>query len=439
MGVITGLTRLDVDADGVPDRIMGGASETVFAMDGSTQRVLWSRFLGNPAVDSVGRTEHPERPVLDIEIEDVTSDGRPELVVESQLAVFALDATDGRIVWSYELAPTLGTGRWNGFELADLTGDGVRDVVLGTSSARSGGFNAIENAHLLAIDGTDGTELWHHAFPPPLKRVNGLDVGDADGDGTPDVGVALESMGTPWLYAVAMIDGGSGVPLWQRAERDLPGGNSAPIAAARMIDVGGDGDADLAVLTWFDGSDGVVVRAHDGRTGGELWAHQLGGAAAPGAEFGYGLYRGRLDPEGPEILLAGSSTQIDLKTHGIVEGISPSGERIFMAALPHHPWDVEVGDVTGDGIGDVAVPWVDGFGVIDGASALQGAPRLIGQLLNRRPSKVRLFDVDADGVLEIETLRSPQGWPLYVGHHSFKDDFGPGKAVSTVDLSPPPP
>ncbi|MGH2711388.1 MAG: PQQ-binding-like beta-propeller repeat protein, partial [Actinomycetota bacterium] len=439
MGVITGLTRLDVNADGVPDRIMGGASETVFALDGSSQRLLWSRFLGDPAVDAVMRGEHPGNPVVDILTEDVNDDGRPELIVESLLAVFALDSTDGRIVWSYELAPTLGSGRWSGFELADLTGDGVRDVALGTSSARSGGYNAIENAHLLAIDGTSGTVLWHHPFPPPVKRVNGLDVGDADGDGTPDIGVALESMGTPWLYAVAVIDGGTGVPLWQRAERDLPGGSPAPINAARMIDAGADGDADLAVITWFDGTDGVVVRTHDGRTGDQVWIHPVGSPGAPGAEFGYGLYRGRLDPQGPEILLASATAEVDLSKVGIVEGNSSDGQRVFSQTLPQHPWDVEMGDVTGDGAGDIVVPWVDGFGVIDGASALAGDPSLLGHLVDRRPTKVKLFDVDGDGVLEIETFRTPQGWPLYVGHHLLRDDFGPGKAVSTVDLGTPGP
>jgi outer membrane protein assembly factor BamB len=423
MAAVLGLARVDVNDDDVPDRVMGGLSQAMFALDGGSQRVLWTRPL--------------EQAVLDVYPEDVDRDGSPDVIVEAHLEVHALDAATGAILWSYRHQPSLGAGRWSGFELADMNADGVRDVVLGTSSGAEGGLNAVESAHVLVLNGATGAVLWQRLFPPPLKRVNGLDVGDATGDGVPDVGVTFEALGAPWLYSVWMLDGANGVPLWQVDERNHPGGRSATMNAARMTDADLDGDADLAVLTVGDAEMDPAVRMHDGRTGAQLWLRETGTPQGTVDISGFGLHLGRIAPGQPPVLLATAKEDVDGSVMSYVHGLSPSGQTVLFQHVPNPlVWELEVGDVTGDGVGDVVVPWIRGFGIIDGSRALAGEPAVLGHLEERFPSKAKVFDVDGDGVLEVESFVTPGTWPLGLGQNQLIDVTVPSKAVGVIDLSP---
>ena len=424
MGNAVGLVRLDITGDGVPDRIMGGTGEALFAMEGGTHRVVWSRPL--------------ETPVLEILTEDLDGDDAPELIVEGLLEVHAVNAGTGAVRWSYRLSPAAGPGRWSGLELADMTGDGVRDVVLATSSGADGGLNVVEQPRVLVLDGTSGEEVWHRPLPPPVKRVNGMAVGDVNRDGVPDVGIANEALGAPWLYSVAVLDGVTGAPLWTQNERDKPGGRAVPMDAVQMVDAGADGDADLAVLVVGDAAVEPAVRMHDGASGAELWLTETGTEEGDGVVAAFErLAVGRLDPDEPPLLLATARENGPDGGLAYVHGLTASGQTVFVHHAPTpNIWELETGDVTGDGIGDVIVPWLRGFGVIDGASALDGTPKYVGHLRERFPSKAKLFDVDGDGVLEIETLVTPGAWPLQLGQVLLTDVGVPSKAVGVIDLSP---
>lgn len=444
VGPVYGLTRVDIDGDGVLDRVMGGASEAVFAFDGGTQRLLWATFLGDPDLDVIIRGEEAGNVVLDIELTDVDGDGRPDLIVESHLEVFALSATDGRILWSFEHAPTLGAGRWNGFELTDLDGDGVRDVVLGISSSRSGGgHNLVESAHVVAVNGATGERLWQVVFPWHLKNVNGLDVGDVDGDGVDDVAVTLDLFWAPGLlYSVVVMDGTDGSTIWETHEDNGldAGQHTVDMNAVRMIDADGDDLADVSVLRRGNERDDTLVLTHEGATGDLLWTRTVESDEHGPAIRGWGMFRGHLEPEGPPVLFVAASARSN--EYLFVHAIAGDGKTVFnhdIASPAPAPqawtWELEIGDVTGDGISDVVAPWMLGMVVVDGGKALSDpSPPLPGPE-DRPVSKVKLFDLDGDGALEIEALRTPGSWPLYVNEWHVVDPTFRTKAVFTLDLT----
>jgi outer membrane protein assembly factor BamB len=153
----------------------------------------------------------------------------------------------------------------------DLTGDGVRDIVMGA------GGNEFESSEfgVIALDGTDGSLLW--SVPARDQVVGSPAFHDLNDDGTPDVVIGGRSA---VLYA---IDGRSGERLWEF----LPSHDSLDIRNDRDVlnfynpqfipDQDGDGVKDL--LTAYGGFISappsetdrpagrlMVLRSTDGRT-----------------------------------------------------------------------------------------------------------------------------------------------------------------------------
>lgn len=127
----------------------------------------------------------------------------------------------------------------------DLTGDGVRDIVMGA------GGHEFESSDfgVIALDGQDGAPLW--SVPARDQVVGSPTFNDLNGDGTPDVVIGGRSA---VLYA---IDGETGKRIWEF----LPTHDSLDIRNDRDIlnfynpqfipDQDGDGLEDL--LTAYGG------------------------------------------------------------------------------------------------------------------------------------------------------------------------------------------
>lgn len=147
----------DVDGDGDRDLVAGGASRTVFALDGgdldAAPGILWATVLPGP--------------VRHLELADVDGDGRPEAAVAHTNGFSVLDLADGRVRAHVpvhrDLVWTLTTG--------DVSGDGQADVVVPTRT-------------LAAYGGQDGRPLW--TYRPP---------------------VAAGAVGTHFANAVVLADG----------------------------------------------------------------------------------------------------------------------------------------------------------------------------------------------------------------------------------------
>jgi len=406
------------------------------ALDGVSGDVRWRADL--------------EREIVDVWAEDLDGDGSPDFLVEAYGGSFGVRGGDGEVLWSHALefpaldgfAAGMG-GAWRDAEVVDMTGDGVRDLVLGFRTARDEAWAPAGNGKVIVVNGATGAEHWRAELPPFVKGVNAVAIGDATGDGVPDVAAALDAVGDAVYYGVVLLDGTDGSEVW--AEHEFTGGTRDVwgIDSVQMIDHGGDDELDVAVLTrQFGGNVAQLrypadVRVHDGATGAFVASagitvpgvELLGVVALQAADFGpagrllvaYGRYS---TGEGRFTLAHGYDPE-DLTTRFAV-GI-PTGE---------YPLEPATGDVTGDGVADLIAPTTDGLVVADGAAALDEDVAILARTAQHHPLKSVFVDADGDGVDELETLETPAGWPLQIGPAFINHTVGAVRSVGLLDLSP---
>ncbi len=190
-------------------------------------------------------------PASAVAVGDITGDNIPEIVAESYYSVFAYYAT-GDTVEGFPYTP--GNDRVFSYSspvLADLDGDGKREIVVGDHSL-SAGNGAV---HIIKYDGT--------AFPNWPKQTGQWiygppSVGDIDGNGELDIAVGDQVL--------------SGVPtdrvyVWDKNGSYLPGWPSTYIWAINNQIILADLDGDNQIeLMWDDNtSEGKYLGYnHDG-------------------------------------------------------------------------------------------------------------------------------------------------------------------------------
>lgn len=138
------------------------------------------------------------------------------------------------------------SGQWrNGFDIADMNGDGHLDIV--HPPARKGG-----NASPVIIlgDGEGHWRLWEEVRFPPLGYSYGdAAVADFNGDGHPDVAFGQHLIGV----TVVIGDGKGRFTPWNKGlPWELPGGGNAALGfSSRQVEVAdwnGDGRPDVLAL-----------------------------------------------------------------------------------------------------------------------------------------------------------------------------------------------
>ncbi|GAB4323854.1 MAG: hypothetical protein Kow00127_16530 [Bacteroidales bacterium] len=176
-------------------------------------------------------------PASSVAVGDITGDDIPEIVAESYYSVYAFDVS-GNVLEGFPYSP--GTDRVFSYSspvLADLDGDGYREILVGDHSSTFGN-GAV---HVIRNDGSamDGWPQFvgYWIYGPPA-------VGDIDGDGSPDVAVGDQVLsGTP----------ADQVYVWDKNGNDLPGWPSPLMWAINnqilLADIDGD---DQVELMWDD-------------------------------------------------------------------------------------------------------------------------------------------------------------------------------------------
>lgn len=170
---------------------------------------------------------------------DLTGDDVPEVVATDFCGrVYAVDLA-GTVLWTYDSDVAYGSAN---ALLADLTGDGVLDVVAAFESLNFSSFaetSADPHSRVVALAGLAGTRLWQ-------ERMNQLILAsplsaDFDGDGTEDVWVLGATLPFEELTPeLRVMSGAGGAALYTAAIGNMVG---TPV----LGDVDADGALDVFV------------------------------------------------------------------------------------------------------------------------------------------------------------------------------------------------
>jgi len=212
-------------------------------------------FLSNTPDTTPPAAMPPGRTVPDFAaLGSVSAGGRPTFVATAEGAggelVRVFDLTAGRE--RFRFVPFPGNPGGVRVAMADLTGDGIPDIVAG---AGPGG-----TPRVIAYDGNTGAVLFDFlAFEASFAGGVYLAAGDFDADGRADLVVTPDEGGGPRVRVLGGGDPGRVLAdFWGIADPDFRGG-----VRATTGDVNRDGFADLIVSAGFGG--GPRVAGFDGR------------------------------------------------------------------------------------------------------------------------------------------------------------------------------
>jgi hypothetical protein len=241
--------KYDYNNDGTPDVLAasgddanGTGPKRIHCLDGKTGSVIWDYPSGGPNFSVSG-------------ISDCNGDGIPDVVCgsssddESQGYVFALDGSNGSLLWQI---PVNGTSVWAVEEISDANNNGLADVIAGS-------FNFGGDGYIYVLDGENGSEIrsftmWGASI---ILRFELID--DVNSNGTEDVLVASSGPDA------VVYDPQTGESVWT-----FPVGSpDKPWNVARINDISGDGINDVLIgdlytnnMSYFlDGTNGSVLHS----------------------------------------------------------------------------------------------------------------------------------------------------------------------------------
>ena len=184
-------------------------------------------------------------------VADLDEDNQAE-VIWGGYDVFALNGADGSVEWE----GSSGSRIWPGIAVADLTGDGSLEVIVGRSS------------DLLTVYESDGDVLWQR-YPFGSGEIRTLAVADLEGDGLVEIIVGRASGGSTKQVSVYEPDG-SVRPGWP-ARRDGEDGYGWGMYNENLAVADLDGDGNLEIIA---PTDTHYITALD-RNGNQLLANPL--------------------------------------------------------------------------------------------------------------------------------------------------------------------
>ena len=241
------LTLADVNGDGKPDIVIGGANVAVLLNTTPTGAAIpsfaaYHTFAAGPSIEK------------QIAATDINGDGKPDLVVINYngFATVLLNTTaPGSATVSFAPPQTFAAGIGPvDMAVADLNGDGKPDLIIDNHQntytfsvlldTTSPGSNTVTFAPL-------------QTFPAGGRSLS-LAVADLNGDGKPDVVVGSES--GAYSFVNTKSPGTSTVTFAPKAGADAHGSHHVALA-----DINGDGKPDLIsfIYGYVNGTNNVVV------------------------------------------------------------------------------------------------------------------------------------------------------------------------------------
>lgn len=360
------ITGADLDGDGTDDlAVAGDGAVEVLLTDGTQPSGFRSKTYGGvPAPTALVAS-------------DVNGDGLRDLVVTSATArahAVLLNAGGGALRAPARVATGAGA---DGVAAADLNGDGLPDLAVANRAAAT--VTPVLNGGAGTL--TAGAAVTLAAAPVAIA------AGDVNRDGRADVVVALAA--TSQVCVLAGNGAGAlGAPACVAV-------GAAPAGLA-LLDLTGDGALDAAV-TLGDATGSVRVLRNDG-AGALSRAPLLDAVAAPWAA---GLAAADLTGDG----------RADLAAAGDALAVLPNtGAGLGAAVLASHDAGARalaVGDLSGDGRPDVVTTGPDEVQIFraDGA----GGFAFEAALPFPAPAAVAVVDLNGDGMADVAATTSSRG------------------------------
>jgi len=209
----------------------GSGPNRVYCLNGITGISIWERPLGGAGFSVIG-------------VADFTGDGKPDVVSGCTGATGyakGINGSNGAQVWSYA---TPGSSVWAVEQIDDVSGDGIKDVIIGDFTG-----------HIYGLNAATGTQVFSLSIGSAIITRFGK-LGDVNGDGHPDIIPAHSGVKT-----TQVIDGYTGAIIWSHPTADQPW-NVAP-----CTDISGDAIDDVFVGTLYSNNYCYFL---DGVDGSEL-------------------------------------------------------------------------------------------------------------------------------------------------------------------------
>jgi hypothetical protein len=322
---------------------------------------------------------------------NIIPDGSPDIVAGGD-TLFAYDIKNASYLWAIDESGGQLASEIDDMAIADITGDGVPDVVT-IDYYDPDGLAGVGSDGLTLWDGSDGSLIWsvdmtsYNSYE--LYRVEVLAIEDLDGDGDLDIaaGGYLGTVGgTPYnTDAIAAFDGGTGTLLWYFDTPADPYLSSVyDTQRVKVGDIDGDGNPEVAA-----GDGNYQVYCLNGEDGSERFTLEVSDQ-----DYVYSMELGDFDGDGDLDIAAGS--------YYSVYAYDENGGQLWQFdefAYDSDYWqDMEAADFNGDGITDIAaVNEYYGWAIIDGATGFS----LSNGGVNGYGLTVAVGDLNGDGTPEM--------------------------------------
>lgn len=222
----------NLDLDPEPEIVISALGDAIYVLD----------HLGNVVFSDPLGSDFPTVPVL----ADLTGDGVLDIVVAETWTLKVIDVFNGgTLAWSRELPDPIvvigGAGAFGGPAIADLNNDGNAEVI-------------INWGHVIEALEDDGTLLWRYPTNrTDLYRPSPVTVADVTGDGQPNLVTASAiNAGLVVNDHLLMVLDASGSLVWEQGVAD----NSASASGVAAQDLTGNGAWEII---WNGATDGFLV------------------------------------------------------------------------------------------------------------------------------------------------------------------------------------